>query len=230
MVEEGADILDLGVESTRPGSSPVSQEEELARVVPVMEAIRREFPIPLSIDTRKSVVARASLEAGATMINDISAARDDPDMAPLAAEKGCPLILMHMQGSPQTMQIRPRYDSVVTEVLAFLEERAKQVQKAGVKKNHIILDPGIGFGKTLKDNLALIRSISLFKDLGYTLLMGLSRKSFLQGILNLPPEERLVGSLAANGWCVWQGVDILRVHDVKETVQMCRVLREIVNG
>lgn len=227
MVRDGADILDLGGESTRPGSAYVSEAEELDRVVPAVEAIRSELDVPLSIDTRKSAVARASLAAGADMINDISALRDDPDMTALAAEKGCPVILMHMQGTPETMQNRPSYDSVVDEVLDFLHSAARKAEKAGIRKENIILDPGIGFGKRLEDNLELIRNIHRFSERGYAVLMGLSRKSFIGQILDVEPEDRLIGSLAANGFCAARGTDILRVHDVKETVQMVRMLQEI---
>ncbi|QEN07838.1 dihydropteroate synthase [Oceanispirochaeta crateris] len=227
MVKEGADILDLGGESTRPGASYVSQDEELERIIPVVEAIRRETDIPLSIDTRKSGVARAALNAGANIINDISALRDDPQMTPLAVEKNCPVILMHMQGTPENMQNKPQYESVVDEVLHFLIQAAQKAEKAGVLKENIVLDPGIGFGKTLKDNLDLIRHIRRFSKEGYSVLMGLSRKSFIGQILDTDPENRLIGSLTANGWCAAEGVDILRVHDVLETSQMVRMLQEI---
>jgi dihydropteroate synthase len=227
MVKEGADILDLGGESTRPGASYVSQDEELERIIPVVEAIRRETDIPLSIDTRKSAVARAALNAGANIINDISALRDDPQMTSLAVEKNCPVILMHMQGTPENMQNKPQYESVVDEVLHFLIQAAQKAEKAGVLKENIVLDPGIGFGKTLKDNLDLIRHIRRFSKEGYSVLMGLSRKSFIGQILDTDPEDRLIGSLTANGWCAAEGVDILRVHDVLETSQMVRMLQEI---
>ena len=227
MIGEGADILDLGGESTRPGAAYVSAEEELDRIIPAVEAIRRETDILLSIDTRKSVVARAALESGANIINDISALRDDPDMTELAVEKKCPVILMHMQGTPETMQKKPQYQSVVDEVLDFLLHAARSAEEAGVDKKNIILDPGIGFGKTLEDNLELIRHIRRFCNEGYAVLMGLSRKSFIGRILDTEPEDRLIGSLTANGWCVSQGVDILRVHDVGETRQMVRMMQEI---
>ena len=227
MVEEGADILDLGGESTRPGSAYVGESEELERVIPAVEAIRKELDIPISVDTRKSVVARLALDAGADIINDISALRDDPEMTALAAERDCPVVIMHMQGNPETMQNRPGYDSVVDEVLDFLHNTAEKAEKAGVKKENIVLDPGIGFGKRLEDNLALIRNIHRFSEQGYAVLMGLSRKSFIGQILDVEPEDRLIGSLTANGYCAAAGTDILRVHDVKETVQMVMMLQEI---
>jgi dihydropteroate synthase len=227
MVSEGADILDIGGESTRPGSSFVSLEEEKERVLPVIEAIRKEMDIPISVDTRKSELARAALDLGADLVNDISALRDDPEMTALLAERDCPVCLMHMQGNPETMQKRPEYDSVVDEVLDFLLNAAASAEKAGVRKENIILDPGIGFGKRLEDNLSIIRNISRFSETGYSVLMGLSRKSFIGQILDVEADDRLIGSLTANGFCAAQGTDILRVHDVKETVQMISVLQEI---
>ena len=227
MVREGADILDLGGESTRPGSAYVSETEELERVIPAIQAIRRVLDVPISVDTRKSEVARQAIEAGADIINDISALRDDAEMTALAVEKDCPVILMHMQGTPETMQNRPAYDSVVDEVLDFLYSAAEKAEKAGVRKDNIVLDPGIGFGKRLEDNLALIRNIQRFSERGYAVLMGLSRKSFIGQILDVEPEDRLIGSLTANGFCAARGADILRVHDVKETAQMVRMLQEI---
>lgn len=227
MVSEGADILDIGGESTRPGSSFVSLEEEKQRVLPVIEAIRKEMDIPVSVDTRKSELARAALDLGANIINDISALQDDPMMTALAVERDCPVCLMHMKGNPETMQNKPEYNSVVDEVLDFLLNAAMKAEKAGIKKENIILDPGIGFGKQLEDNLTLIRNISRFTETGYSILMGLSRKSFIGQILNVEADDRLIGSLTANGYCASQGTDILRVHDVKETVQMIAVLQEI---
>ncbi|MDC7232265.1 MAG: dihydropteroate synthase [Spirochaetales bacterium] len=227
MKEQGADILDIGGESTRPGSKPVPLDEEMERVVPVVAAIRKEMDIPLSVDTRKSAVARAALDQGANIINDISALRDDPDMTAAAAAYGCPVCLMHMQGNPETMQNKPEYASVVDEVLHFLLKAAADAEAQGIRKENIILDPGIGFGKRLEDNLALIRNIGKFAQSGYSVLMGLSRKSFLGTILDAEADDRLIGSLTANGYCAAMGADILRVHDVGETVQMLTVLQEI---
>jgi len=227
MVSQGADILDVGGESTRPGSAYVPEEEELSRVIPVIRAIREKLTVPISVDTRKRRVAEAALDAGADIINDISAMRDDPDMVRLAADRGCPVVLMHMQGTPEDMQKNPRYRDVVDEVKSFLLEQAERAVAAGVDPSRIVLDPGIGFGKRQEDNIVLIRRIAEFREEGYPVLVGLSRKSFIGNILGTPPEERLVGSLTANGWCAARGADILRVHDVKETVQMIRILREI---
>ena len=180
------------------------------------------------MDTRKRAVAEAALDAGADIVNDISALRDDPDMCALVAERACPLVIMHMQGRPDNMQKDPFYTDVVEEVKHFLNEVVEKAAAAGVEPSRIILDPGIGFGKRQEDNLALIRHIDAFKAGGHPVLIGLSRKSFIGRILdNAPPEQRLIGSLTANGWCASRGVDILRVHDVKETVQMLRVLKEI---
>ena len=231
MIADGASILDVGGESTRPGSSYVSCEEELDRVLPVIRAIRiltEAQGILISVDTRKRQVAEAALDAGADIINDISAFRDDPDMLTLAAERQCPVCIMHMQGTPENMQKSPVYRDVVKEVKTFLLEIAGKAEAAGIPSTNIILDPGIGFGKTQGDNLALIRHLREFGKEGYPVLMGLSRKTFIGRILDdAPPEDRLIGSLAANGWCALNGADILRVHDVKETVQMIRVLKEI---
>ncbi|OQY33398.1 MAG: dihydropteroate synthase [Spirochaetaceae bacterium 4572_59] len=231
MITDGAEMLDIGGESTRPGSSYISLEEELERTIPVIKAIRAlpsSKGIQISIDTRKRRVAEAALDAGADIINDISALRDDPDMTALAAERGCPVVIMHMLGTPENMQKNPSYENVVEEVKLFLLNIVEKAAAAGVESSKIILDPGIGFGKRQEDNLALIRHIDAFAVDGHSVLIGLSRKSFIGKILNdAPPEERLIGSLAANGWCVTRGARILRVHDVKETVQMVRVLKEI---
>jgi len=227
MVKDGADILDIGGESTRPGSDYVSEQEELDRVIPVIEVLRKSLDIELSVDTRKSTVARAALDAGADIINDISALRDDPSMAALAAERGCPVVLMHRQGHPDTMQNHPVYESVVDEVLTFLLDRAGKAEDAGILRENIIIDPGIGFGKKLQDNLAILRHISRFAEQGYALLVGLSRKSFIGQILDVEPHDRLIGTLTANCLCAAGGADILRVHDVRETVQMISMLREI---
>ena len=231
MIRQGAAILDVGGESTRPGSSYVDREEELERVIPVIRAIR-ELPesegILISVDTRKSAVAEKALEAGADIINDISALRDDPRMISLAAERQCPVCIMHMQGTPDNMQKQPVYKDVVGDVKSFLLDIAERAVTAGIRKEKLILDPGIGFGKRQEDNLALLKNLDEFGREGYSVLMGLSRKTFIGNILGgASPEERLIGSLSANAWCVLHGADILRVHDVRETVQMIRILKEI---
>lgn len=217
MSEAGADFLDIGGESSRPGSEPVAAEEELRRVLPVIEAVRNASDIPISIDTTKAVVARAALERGAQIINDITALRGDPEMAEVAAESGAGLVLMHMLGGPRTMQNQPSYQDVVGEVETFFEERIEAALAAGIRRESLCLDPGIGFGKRLEDNLALIASGHRFRRLRAPLLIGASRKSFIGEILDTPIAERLEGSLAAAVAAALHGADIVRVHDVSET-------------
>ncbi len=226
-MEEGAHILDVGGESSRPGSEYVGVEEELRRVIPVIEGIRRMSDIAISVDTRKARVAEAALDAGADIINDIAALQDDPDIAPLAARRGAPVVLMHKQGSPKTMQDNPEYGDAVTEIAAELSTYARHARAAGISKEKIILDPGIGFGKRLEDNLAVLRRLDVFTSLGYPLLIGASRKSFLGMILGTEVDDRLVGTLAVHAWAYLKGVDIVRVHDVEETVQVFRILSAI---
>lgn len=230
LIAEGADILDIGGESTRPGAAPVGEAEELARVVPVIAAIRAESGIPISIDTLKPVVARAAVEAGATMWNDVTALRGAPDSLAVAAELGCDVVLMHMQGEPGTMQAAPHYEDVVGEVCAFLRERAQAAMVAGVARERIWLDPGVGFGKhRTRHNLPLLAGLKTLVDLGFPVLLGVSRKSF---IATLDPqgegaEARLGGSLAGALWGASAGVAAVRVHDVRETAQALMVWRAI---
>ncbi len=214
LAEQGADILDIGGESSRPGSEPVPAEEELRRVLPVLRGLRRQTGVFISIDTTKRAVAEAALDAGADIINDISALRFDPSLLALAASRSAAVVLMHMLGTPKTMQSAPAYGDVVAEVREFLEEREAAVMAAGVERERIIVDPGIGFGKRLSDNLSLINNLSVFRDLGRPLLVGPSRKSFLGALLDLPAEDRLEGTLAASVLSVVRGAHILRVHDV----------------
>ncbi len=216
MIEDGADILDIGGESSRPGAAPVSSQQELARILPVLEGLRVKTSIPLSVDTTKASVAKSALRAGADIINDISALRFDPDMAETISKFGATVVLMHMQGVPQTMQQEPHYDDVVSEVRDYLLERAKVAQAAGIQPDRIILDPGIGFGKQLEHNLALLRQLPKLASCGYPVLVGLSRKSFLGQLLDLPATERLEGTIAANTVAILGGASIIRVHDVKE--------------
>ena len=216
MVEEGADIIDIGAESSRPGARPVSAAEELERVIPVIEGIHHRTDLLLSVDTTKAVVATEAVEAGASIVNDISALRFDPKMAGVVAKSNAFVILMHMKGTPETMQKGPSYNDPVEEIKAFLAERIEMAISAGIATEKIIIDPGIGFGKRLSDNLAIIRSLSRFSVLDAPILVGLSRKSFLGDILNLPAEERLEGTIAANAIAILNGADIIRVHDVKE--------------
>jgi dihydropteroate synthase len=224
MVDSGAEILDIGGESTRPGAQPVSLEEELRRVLPVIRELRKNSNVPISIDTYKEAVARAALDAGADIVNDISALRFDREMAALVASEKVPLILMHMQGVPRTMQVEPHYQDVVREVQDFLAERIRIAQEAGIAKRHIIIDPGIGFGKTLAHNLALLKDLGSLNSLGQPLLLGVSRKAFIGKILNLAgAEERLEGSLAAAVVAALSGANIVRAHDVSETHRALRV-------
>lgn len=228
MIDEGADILDVGGESTRPGSLAVPLEAELARVLPLIEAIRQRSDRPISIDTRKAEVARRAVQAGADIINDVSALRDDPAMVSTASDLDVPVVLMHMQGTPATMQDNPHYDDALAEVAAQLAARAKAVSRRGISSAKIILDPGIGFGKRLEDNVRLIRGIPKLMSLGYPVLIGLSRKGFLGAITGRKQADmRLAATIAANAYALLAGADILRVHDVRETVDMKRVLRAI---
>lgn len=223
MAAQGADLIDVGGESSRPGSEPISAEEELRRVIPVIEQIARSVEVPISIDTNKAVVARAAILSGAGIINDISALRQDPQMAGLAAELGVPVILMHRQGTSLTMQDNPLYQSVVSEINYFFEERMAFAQEAGIRLERIILDPGIGFGKNLSQNLEIIGSLDQFNCLDRPLLLGPSRKSFLGQILGLPAKERLEGTIAASVTAVLKGASILRVHDVEAISRAIKV-------
>jgi len=227
MIAAGADILDIGGESTRPGSEPVGAGEEIARVVPVIEEIRGFSDLPISVDSRKTAVAERALDCGADIINDVSAARDDPCMGALAASRGCALVLMHMRGTPKTMQKDPFYEDTLAEVMAELLLFVDTAVDAGVDPRKIILDPGIGFAKRLSDNLKLLKYIGSLRQTGHPVLVGLSRKSFIEKLLDLPVEKRLAASLAAEAFVVINGAEILRVHDVEETVQLVKMLDAI---
>ena len=226
MVNAGADVIDIGGESSRPGSSGVSLDEELGRVIPVIESLAKRLSVPLSIDTRHASVATAAIEAGCTMVNDITAC-SDPDMIDVLKISKVPVVLMHMKGQPESMQTNPTYEDVVGEVTSFLVERADLLERSGIEGDKIIIDPGIGFGKRFQDNLDLLRAIEFFRDTGYAILVGGSRKSFLGELLDAAPNERLAGSLAVAAWCHRAGVEVIRVHDVKETVELFRVLNAI---
>ncbi len=221
--EEGADILDIGGESTRPGSDFIPLDEELRRVIPVVEEVASRTDVPISVDTTKSQVARRALRAGASMVNDIGAMRLDPEMAEVVAEAGVPVCLMHMQGLPKDMQENPHYEDLMGEISSFLLERVEQAEKAGIDRSRIILDPGIGFGKTLEHNLEIIRRLGELRSLGHPVLLGPSRKSFIGRILDLPAGERLEGTAAAVALGIACGADILRVHDVREMARVARV-------
>ena len=216
MVEDGADILDIGGESTRPGAAPVSVDEELERVLPVIEKVHSECDVVLSVDTTKADVAREALARGASIVNDTSALQADPEMAPLVAERSAYVVLMHMQGTPRTMQQAPHYNDVTAEVLEALDARVQAAARCGIARDRVFIDPGIGFGNRLEHNLALLRNIDRFAATGLPVVVGVSRKSFLGDLLGLPAAERLEGTLAAQAVAVALGADILRVHDVRE--------------
>lgn len=224
MIEAGADILDLGGESTRPGADPVPAEVELSRVIPVISAIRAESRIPISIDTLKPPVAHAAIQAGASVWNDVTAL-GAPGALDLAAELRCDVVLMHMKGEPRTMQVAPDYEDVVAEVTAFLQARAEQAMAAGVARARIWLDPGIGFGKTLAHNLTLMTHMDQIVALGFPVLLGVSRKRFIQSLdpFATEPADRLGGSISAALVGAKAGVAAVRVHDVRETVQALKV-------
>lgn len=223
MEEEGADIIDIGGESTRPGSEPVSLREELKRVMPVLKEVRKRIKIPISIDTYKSEVAKEALEEGAEIVNDISGLSFDKKMAEIVSKYNAYCVIMHIKGKPKTMQKRVYYQDVIKEVYDFLQERVAYAEKKGIKREKIIIDPGIGFGKKLEHNIEIIRRLGEFKSLNLPILVGHSRKSFIGQILSLPPEERLIGSLAAAVILLFNGANILRVHDVKATKQALEI-------
>jgi len=230
MVEEGADIIDIGGESTRPGAAPVSVEEEIKRTVPVIKKLRAQSDVLISIDTMKSETALRALEAGANIINDVSGFEADPKMLDVAAESGAGVILMHMKGTPQTMQDNPTYEDAVGEVLHYLEERIAFAVRGGVRRECIVVDPGIGFGKTLEHNLQLLRGIP---DLGKSapVLIGASRKSMIDKLLDREdPNQRWAGSLGIAGWSAALGAHILRVHDVIDTCDVCRIVDTLCIG
>lgn len=222
MVEEGAAIIDIGGESTRPGAAEVPLEEELRRVIPIVEALAAELPVPISVDTNKPEVMRAAVRAGATFVNDIMALQA-PGALEVAAEAQVPVCLMHMQGTPRTMQIEPRYDDVVVEVMDFLRERIDACLAAGIARENLLIDPGFGFGKTLEHNCRLLRELDRFQELDLPVLVGLSRKSMFGQLLGQPVDKRLYGSLAGAVLSAWKGASIVRVHDVRATFEALTV-------
>jgi dihydropteroate synthase len=227
MAEQGAAIIDIGAESTRPGAESVGANEQMKRVLPVIEKLAGKIKVPISIDSKNYEVAKAALDAGAAIINDITALADEKT-AVLAAEKKVPVILMHIQGSPGTMQIEPKYENVVSEVFEYLLNRAKAAQEAGIEKGKIFIDPGIGFGKTLEHNLELLRNISIFVNSGYRVLLGTSRKNFI-GILTgkKVPKERIFGTAATVAVAAAAGVSVVRVHDVAQMVDVVKVANRL---
>jgi dihydropteroate synthase len=227
MARQGAELIDVGGVSTRPGAADVPLAEELRRVIPVVKRLAQRLRIPVSIDTSRAEVAAKALEAGGSIINDVSALRADPAMASVVARNGAAVILMHMRGTPRTMQQRPRYRDVVGEVADFLAGRAAQAQAAGIERARILIDPGIGFGKTPQHNLQLMAGLRRFVALGLPVVVGASRKSFIGRTLDAEVGERLAGSLACAAWAQWAGAQVVRVHDVRETVQLVRMLEAI---
>ena len=223
LANEGAEILDIGGESTRPGSAEVTVQEELDRVIPVIERLAKRPELVLSIDTQKPSVAREALAAGASIVNDIAANRSDAEMWQVVAEAGAGYVCMHLQGTPQTMQAKPKYDDVTVEVCVFFRERLDLLSSHGVTTDQVALDPGIGFGKTLEHNIKLIRDLKKFSLVERPMLVGASRKSFIEKLLGAPIDERLPASLACATWAAIEGSQIIRVHDVAETVQAVRM-------
>lgn len=225
LAAEGADLIDVGGESTRPGAVPVNESEEIQRVLPVIRALAGKVQVPLSVDTMKPAVARAALEAGASIVNDVAASRNSPEMWELVAATGAGYVAMHMQGTPQTMQLSPHYRDVVREVREFFAERLDRLEAAGVKAEQVAFDPGIGFGKTLAQNLDLLARLAELRTRARPLLLGISRKSFIGKLLGLEPHERIAAGLAGTVWAAGEGAQIFRTHDVAATVQALR-LRE----
>jgi len=229
MAEEGADIIDVGGESTRPYSNPLPLDEELKRVIPVIDILSKELEIPISVDTYKSEVAVRALEAGAAMVNDISAMRFDPAMGNIVAAAGVPIILMHMKGTPENMQTNPTYKDLLGEIMEFLQWAADQAVSMGIQRELIIIDPGIGFGKSFDDNLVILRDLRRFSSIGYPILVGTSNKAFIGHVLGSPVESRDTGTIATIAAAVMNGVHIIRAHKVraaKETVTIIDAIKE----
>ncbi len=224
---QGAEIIDIGGESTRPGAEPIPVNEELRRVIPVIDALIGHVRVPISIDTMKPAVARAALRSGASIVNDVGANRFDSEMWHVVAQFGAGYICVHMQGTPQTMQINPTYRDVLAEVEDFFADRLERLGKAGVKPEQVVFDPGIGFGKTTEHNLQLLAGLHRFKKFDRPVMVGASRKSFIGRVLGVEPQDRLVGSLACASWAVAAGASIVRTHDVAETVQAVRMIEAI---
>jgi dihydropteroate synthase len=230
LISAGADILDVGGESTRPGSDPVPLAVEIERVTPIIRAVRESSDIAISIDTTKSAVSLQALSAGADIINDISSLQFDPGMVRVVAESGAPLILMHMLGTPRTMQINPVYESVISEIIEFLEERMRFAARNGVERNQIIIDPGIGFGKTVAHNLHIIRNLDTFSCMDRPILLAVSRKRFIGSVIGRTEGEREVGTAIANAFGIAAGAHILRVHDVAFHNEAIRMAEAVRNG
>lgn len=225
MIKDGANIIDIGGESTRSKAQPISLQEEIDRSLPVIEGIRQFSSIPISIDTTKAKVAKQAIHVGANIVNDISAGTTDSEMIPLLVREQSPVILMHRQGTPQTMQENPIYNDVIKEVMAFLQQQAIALEQAGFHKKNIIIDPGIGFGKTYEHNLTLLKGLNTIKSLGYEILLGVSRKSVFQKMIHASVDDRLAGTIAVNTFAYTQGVRYFRVHDVKANRQALEATR-----
>ena len=227
MAESGADILDVGGESSRPGADSVTAEEEIGRVIPIVKKLAKKTKLPISIDTVKSEVAERAIDAGATILNDISALRSDDKMAEIAAESGAYIILMHMRGTPADMQKDTEYQDLIGEISGFLDDVASKAMDRGVKKERIIIDPGIGFGKSVEGNFIVLKNLDKFLNLGYPIMIGASRKSFIGKTLDVDTGERVEGSIAAACYAVLNGADIVRVHDVAETRRALTIIEKI---
>ena len=227
MVADGADIIDIGGESSRPGAEPITANEECRRVIPVVQALAEQFQIPISVDTYKAKVAHEALSAGACVINDITALHGDPNMCQIIADAQAGVILMHMQGVPATMQKAPTYQNVVAEVHAWLTEVASQAVDRGIDSSRIMIDPGIGFGKTFDHNLEILRHLMQFRGIGYPMLVGVSRKKFIGRILDLPVHQREEGTAATVAWSIINGANVVRVHDVAKMKQVAQVIDTI---
>ena len=230
MISEGADYLDLGAESSRPGSKPISDQEEIDKLIPVLSSLVKKVEIPISVDTYKPAVAHEALQSGAKFINDIRGLQNTSEMAEVISRFNGGVVIMHMKGSPLNMQENPKYENVVNDVKKFLAKSIKIAEKAGILPDQIAVDPGIGFGKSQKHNLDILNNLEKFTELEKPILLGISRKSFIGNILNLPPEARLEGSLAVSAIGVYQGVSILRTHDVKATRNAIKVAEAIIQG
>jgi len=230
MIEDGADIIDIGGESTRPGAEAVPVDVELNRVIPVISELSKLTNVCISIDTYKSSVAKIAIDNGACIVNDISAL-SDPDMAGVVAKSGVPIILMHKKGSPKDMQISPHYDSLIDEIIQYLQDKISIAEKSGISPDKIVIDPGIGFGKTVEHNLEILRRLGEFKSLGKPILIGTSRKSFIGKILNIDdPKDRVDGTSATVAIAIANGADIIRVHDVRQMKMVARMADAIVRG
>ncbi len=230
LVSQGADIIDIGGESTRPGAKPLPEDEELRRVIPVIEGLSARIDVPISIDTYKSSIAERAIEAGAQMINDISGLKFDPEMADVAAKHDVPIVLMHIRGTPEVMQSDVHYDCLLTEIMEYLEEGIEIAEEAGVDTNQIIVDPGIGFGKTVDHNLKIIHHLAELKSLGKPIMLGVSRKSFIGKILDAEVDQRIEGTLASISAAIMNGANILRVHDVAPARKAAQMVDAILRG